>query len=562
MSERSLSISMEVVNNNDIISITEHDRLKVAHFGNFGPNQAGICQTTIDMIKAERSVGIDAQYIDFEGKNPCRVGLKYNGVTTVGPSWADGADLLVRHSAIPHKFERSDKPIVMCLHGRPEYTFVLEYVGRSAVVSEYLSCANRPNYRGFITFWKEHLPFLNFLLPDRSIDYVPAMVDLDKYNPNGTKFNFGKASGSPNIVIADMFRADTTPFNVLLAAGLFVKKYCPEGRIHIFGLQRADTNPVKAVIDSLLDAGVMGHHTGIFQDMDTVYRAADILVTPHIIATRIVRESLASGLPIVGGVGNPYTGFQANACDTEAFAAEINRCWQVIKDDPQPHKTAVRVLAEDRFSIEKAGCKLLSVFERVVKESKANPVKLKKQQPFPRVYNFVAYAPSDHDKDLGWTYNQYMDLLGDDDWACFLDHDAMFTTDDWYKMIELIIADNPDYGMFTAVTNRIGNPQQKIANLDNTNDMAYHRDIGDRLVRQGQTTVMDVTNTHCISGVVMIIKKSVWKKAGGFKSGFLGIDNEFHKAVAKAGSKIGVARGLYVYHWYRQGKNDLPTVES
>ena len=62
---------------------------------------------------------------------------------------------------------------------------------------------------------------------------------------------------------------------------------------------------------------------------------------------------------------------------------------------------------------------------------------------------------------------------------------------------------------------------------------------------------MDVTNTHCISGVVMLIKKSVWRKAGGFKSGFLGIDNDFHQRVVKLGDKVGVMRGIYVYHCYR-----------
>ncbi len=67
--------------------------------------------------------------------------------------------------------------------------------------------------------------------------------------------------------------------------------------------------------------------------------------------------------------------------------------------------------------------------------------------------------------------------------------------------------------------------------------------------------VMDVTKSHCISGVVMIIKKSVWKKAGGFKKGFLGVDNDFHQRVVRTGGKVGVCRGLYVYHTYRADKD-------
>ena len=53
-----------------------------------------------------------------------------------------------------------------------------------------------------------------------------------------------------------------------------------------------------------------------------------------------------------------------------------------------------------------------------------------------------------------------MSKLGDDDWACFLDHDAMFTTLDWYHQMESLIAEYPGAGCFTAMTNRVGNPAQ------------------------------------------------------------------------------------------------------
>jgi len=131
----------------------------------------------------------------------------------------------------------------------------------------------------------------------------------------------------------------------------------------------------------------------------------------------------------------------------------------------------------------------------------------------------------------------------------------MWTTENWFKQLGDILAANPEYGLLTACTNRIGNPEQKIANLQDTHDMLYHRAIGRQLHQQGGLTVKDVTKTHCISGVVILVKKSVWKIAGRFKGGFLGIDNDFHqrvaKGVAKTGFKIGVMRGIYVYHCYR-----------
>ena len=55
------------------------------------------------------------------------------------------------------------------------------------------------------------------------------------------------------------------------------------------------------------------------------------------------------------------------------------------------------------------------------------------------IYTHIPYADSEHPKDLGWAYNNFMNNLGDDDWACFLDHDAMFTVSDWYPRLERII---------------------------------------------------------------------------------------------------------------------------
>lgn len=179
------------------------------------------------------------------------------------------------------------------------------------------------------------------------------------------------------------------------------------------------------------------------------------------------------------------------------------------------------------------------------------------------IYNFIAYAPKDHHKDIGWVYNKYMELLAsDEDWVCFLDHDAMFTTTDWFAQLEDIIAENPEYGLLSAITNRTGNTEQKVANIDyDNNDICYHRRIGTMAQEQNRTTVTDVSKTRSISGVVMLVKKAVWMKAGGFASGFLKVDNDFHQRVVNVGEKVGIMKGVYVYHWYRFENSDLKAVD-
>jgi GT2 family glycosyltransferase len=152
-------------------------------------------------------------------------------------------------------------------------------------------------------------------------------------------------------------------------------------------------------------------------------------------------------------------------------------------------------------------------------------------------------------------------LASDEDWACFLDHDAMFTTTDWFSQLEDIIAENPEYGLLSAITNRTGNTEQKVANIDYDNhDIRYHRSIGAMAQEQNRTTVTDVSKTRSISGVVMLVKKAVWRKAGGFASGFLAVDNDFHQRVVNVGGKVGIMKGVYVYHWYRFEGSDLKPV--
>ena len=48
----------------------------------------------------------------------------------------------------------------------------------------------------------------------------------------------------------------------------------------------------------------------------------------------------------------------------------------------------------------------------------------------------------------------------------------------------------------------------------------------------------------------MVTHKEAWTKSGGFKDGFLGVDNYYHEAIIKAGYKTYVLPGLYMFHLY------------
>ena len=82
------------------------------------------------------------------------------------------------------------------------------------------------------------------------------------------------------------------------------------------------------------------------------------------------------------------------------------------------------------------------------------------------IHTYIPYAPKEKHTNLGWAYNNFMKMVNDDDWVCFLDHDATFTVGNWYLQLEEILKENPEYGLFSCYTNRIGQKAQKINGID------------------------------------------------------------------------------------------------
>jgi GT2 family glycosyltransferase len=163
------------------------------------------------------------------------------------------------------------------------------------------------------------------------------------------------------------------------------------------------------------------------------------------------------------------------------------------------------------------------------------------------IYYFTPYAL---DKNLGAAYNQYMELLPDDeDWACFIDGDTMFLQPDWGHLIEKAVADHPDTGMFTCYTNRVNNKEQLYrGNFTNNRDLVYHRNISKVCHEMGKNRVRRLNNM--ISGMMMIIRKKTWRDFP-FSDGLLGVDNDISKRLLSAGREVLLIESVYLLHYYR-----------
>lgn len=161
----------------------------------------------------------------------------------------------------------------------------------------------------------------------------------------------------------------------------------------------------------------------------------------------------------------------------------------------------------------------------------------------------VAFTPFAVDRNYGAACNAHMQLLSDGDWGVIMDHDMMWTTREWFLQIAEAVTAHPR-AMFTAMTNRIAAPWQRPDGVDvNNHDVAYHRELG--RLRLKQRTLLDVTHTKGLGGVIMVVSKAAWQEVGGFVDGLFCVDHNMHFAHADVGRPVYVMENLYVYHWRR-----------
>jgi len=351
------------------------EKMKIAHFGNFAPYGAGMFHSICDQIMAERLVGIDSQFIDYtaeervRGEYFSRVGLHYEDITTISPEWAKSSDILVRHSAIPYDVKNTGIPVVMVLHGRPAYSFMLEYTGKGPIFSHMQGYAADPQYKAFMVLGEEYTDIWKQILETKAtMQSLPLMVDLKKYNPWGNKHSLEGAGGSPNIIIADRWRRDVTPFYLILAAAKFIKEKCPTGKLHCFALPDPKNAYISALIKPLMRQGIIGKALTIVENMDKLYRTADFLLTPNNVTNRIIRESLASGCPIMAAPGCKYTKYTAYPGDIDGCVKEMGRLWKDIQANPVGIKEHTRKVAEESFSLGKTGKVALKIYTEVLKK--------------------------------------------------------------------------------------------------------------------------------------------------------------------------------------------------
>lgn len=276
--------------------------MRVAHMTVITPGRCGLYETTRELVAELRLLGVDSRLVDPQPeKNPVKFDKAEDRGALVGSmGWAVDADVVVNHSGYDSTpVEKSKQPVVHIAHGRPRSSFLSEVKGSTPIYSYWYQKAKDPRFAAIVTFWKQHVPYLQVMMPGKSVHFVPSSVDLDAWSPNGPAgYAFGGKKGRVNLVMTDAFRDDIDPFVPINAAALFARNV-KDTKIHIYAKPKSSQKGWGALLRRIQEDGNLGEVQGWVGGLANVYRAASLMLTPQEIDTRSVREAMACGCPVV-----------------------------------------------------------------------------------------------------------------------------------------------------------------------------------------------------------------------------------------------------------------------
>lgn len=356
--------------------------LKCCHFVQHAPNRSGLYETTREVAWAQNKyLGWDARMVDVTGivtgdGEAVQEG-EDRGVPIVPLDWAKKADVHFLHTGIPTAVEGT-KPVFYFAHGIPEYVFYSQVLIEVSVHESVrkqraertpfngswslISTLGKKEWmKGAITLWKRHAPYLEPYF--KKVIQANHFCDLEHFSSEGDTVEYLKPAepGGLNITFADHWRynAFKDPFQLLHGA----RKFCMDtgSRIHLFAVPQEEiqnpSHPWNSIIHGVSEElkHTIGDFHTVHNDIASVHRTADLLVTPSCDDTRTILESSACGCPVLARHGAEGALFHCRIEDPNEVDKALRKIYSAIKEDGKKEELAKksRKLAE-KFSLEDA----------------------------------------------------------------------------------------------------------------------------------------------------------------------------------------------------------------
>lgn len=324
------------------------------------------------MVRADLLAGHGVELVDVgvtvgTTREPAQIGAVDDRggfrLVTAPPSCLDWADVIVCHTGVPDAWVvRSQAPMVWILHGRPLAAFRLEEQSRGALrsYSLYAEVAAWPRVRRLVSFWPEFAPYWQPLLPaDKLVTLDYPACDGERFSPTGEAHEIPAVHrGRLNGLICDSQREDIDLFEILHGA-IAASRRTPGLRWHLCGVEQRD-GPWGHLLDAMRRAGALGEVVGRIANIECMYRAVDLVLTPHRIVTRVISEALCCGTSIVAAQGCTVTPFTMRPDSPSSVADAVE---EAAMTEPGLRRR-MAITESQRFNLRAFGAAMTDVYEQ------------------------------------------------------------------------------------------------------------------------------------------------------------------------------------------------------
>lgn len=343
--------------------------MKIVHFAPFAPNACGLYEAARDMIVADRLAGHESNLIDIGvGEStpgePGKVDSRgRDSIETVAPDAALDADVLIAHTGVPDQwFSFCEAPMMWMLHGRPHACFGPEQFGKYNSYSLLSFLAKRPRVKAMVTFWPYHTQFWKVVIPDEKLFTLDApLIDERRFSSKGHTHDFAELGGKHNVVLADSMREDVDLYEITHGAIEYAKNHRGT-KFHFYGMEQS-AGCWQMIFDHLKMFGALGEVWARRPNMEEIYRAADVVLSPHRIATRVIGEAISCGTPVIGAEGLYAATWSCRPHDPQSVARAIEVA--VDNYDSKEIRNRVKETAET-FSIANYNKSMEQVFNKIL----------------------------------------------------------------------------------------------------------------------------------------------------------------------------------------------------
>ena len=176
----------------------------------------------------------------------------------------------------------------------------------------------------------------------------------------------------------------------------------------------------------------------------------------------------------------------------------------------------------------------------------------------PRVHHIT---PADYNKDFGGCLNYLIETIDENDWVALRDIDTLpLDHGEFIKQCQEI-ADANEFQLVGGITNRLGVAYQLHEEKASDDwNIANHIEIAKERIKKYGSKV-ELWNKP-VAGFFMLFPVWLWDEVGRFPEGGVSyngkfLDTYFSEKVLLNGYKIGIAKGIYIFHLYRYWADNL-----